>query len=162
MVGGWFVVVAPGVDMMFKAGSFQIRRLITVQVPRFGDWLLCRYHKAILRIANRTQFWTLGRESKIYLQDSKTNVFSNHLSIQPDKFDFSRGSTCQQLTIKNIRQLTGNNVQSRLTWDSAKRSYLIAYQKKLGLIADHAQLLTLARENKTCLQDVQNKHVFVK
>ena len=99
---------------MFKAGSFEIRRLITVQVPQSN--LEDRRSDAILDIGSREQNLSTGLKNKRLL---------HQLSLDATRqIRFFYGSTCQQLTIKNIQQLTGNNVQSRLTWDSAIRHWL--------------------------------------
>ena len=105
MVGGSFVVVAPGVDRIFKAGSFEIQRLITVHVPQNN--LEDRRSDAILDIGSREQNLLTGLKNKRLLPQ---------LSLDATRqIPIFYGSTCQQLTIKNIQQLTGNNVQSRLT-----------------------------------------------
>ena len=63
-----FVVVAPGVDMMFKAGSFEIRRLISVQVPQSN--LNEGRSDAILHIRSREQNLSTRLKIRRFLQSS--------------------------------------------------------------------------------------------
>ena len=146
-----FVVVAPGVDMMFKAGSFEIRRLMIVQVPQsnFED----RRSDAILDIGSREQNLSTGLKIKrlsppIISRCNPAN--SDFVRVHLSATDYKKHPAVdRQQCTKSAHLRFGNKA-------------VIAYQRKLGLIADHTQLLTLARENKTWLQDAKNKHVFVK
>ena len=64
MVGCSFVIVAPGVDMMFKAGSFEIRRLMIVQVPQ--SYLPDRRSDAIFDIGSREQNLSTGLKKRTF------------------------------------------------------------------------------------------------
>ena len=75
-------VVASGVNVMFKAGSFEIRRLITVQVPQ--SYLTNRRSDAIFDIGSREQNLSTGLKKRTFSHIiSRSNLTNSDFSAGP-------------------------------------------------------------------------------